>query len=80
MDPEELQDLVAAMLSPDATPEEIAEIGQMVEEDDLPDTPDEDDGPVNEAAANNLRKWMEDRAIASAKAKLPPAKPADEPV
>lgn len=64
----ELHALLAAMLSPDTTPEQIAELGQMVEEDDLPDTPDEDTAPINEAKAKDLRDWMEARAIASARA------------
>jgi hypothetical protein len=68
--PNELKDLLAAMLSSAATPEQIAELGEMAQENDLPDTPDEDTGPINEDAAKRLRKWILDRAVAKAKANL----------
>jgi len=70
MDAEQLRDAVAAMLLPATTPAEIAAIGNMVEDDDLPDVPDEDDGPINEAAAKKLREWILARALAAARARL----------
>lgn len=66
-----LQAALVAMVLPDTTQAEIAEIGQMVEEGDLPDSSDEDSGPINEEAAARLRAWILERALASARSRAP---------
>jgi hypothetical protein len=59
MSKEMLRAAADAMLADDATPETIREIGEMVEEGDLPDTPDDDQGPVNPEAAKRVTAWLE---------------------